>query len=212
MPRRKKGFNFNQFIVITVLFIGVWIAADYYFNVYRHTQKETSDQKAIPSVNQPAVTPAPTVTVSEESVPEDDFKLETYRDENNKFEFQYPVYRQPDPGCPIIKKNAAGFDLGMFFFSINDGRGEIADFINSELQGMDIDKTESITVAGLSATQVNYQTRGMGWNGSTVFIEHAGKFYEFGILANSTAETCGGVNDYSDRVYRSVISTLKFTD
>jgi len=77
---------------------------------------------------------------------------------------------------------------------------------------MDINKTQNITVGGVDALQVDYQTQGMGWNGSSVFIAHNDKFYEFGILANTSAQSCGGVDDYADRVYRSVISTLKFTN
>ena len=210
MPRRKKTFGFNQFIVIVVIIVGIWITADYYFNVYQHSSKGAPEQESAPIVTQPA---APvTVTDEEEPALEDGFRLETYRDENGKFEFQYPVYAQPDPACPSIKKNGNGFDLGMFSFTANEGQGTISDFIDSELQGMEINKKENITVAGLAATRIDYQTQGMGWNGSLVFVGRDGKFYEFGILANTTAEKCGGVDDYADRVYRSVTSTLKFTD
>jgi hypothetical protein len=67
-------------------------------------------------------------------------------------------------------------------------------------------------VAGQSAIKSVYQTQGMGWYGSFVYLEHGGRFFEFGLLANEKAEKCNGVNDYEDRVYQSIISTLKFTD
>ena len=206
MPRRKKGSRYDKFIIIAVLFVGLWIAADYYFNVYQHPRSEAPVKDApVPVVAEPETI----VPAVEKDAPalEDGFRLETYRDEKNKFEFQYPVYAQPDPKCPVIEKNDNGFNLGIFSFSISDGQGSISDFIEKELQGMEIGKTENITVAGQEAIRVDYQTRGMGWNGSAVFISRAGKFYQFGILANITAETCG---DYADRVYRSVISTIKF--
>ncbi len=209
MPRRKKVFGFSQFIIVAVLMVAVWIAADYYFNVYRHNPTETPDPEPVADVPAPPAQTAP--PAQEELVPEDGFRLQTYRDEVLGFEFQYPVYAQGDAKCPSVEKTENGINLGMFFFAAAKKEGELSDFIENELQGMEIGKTENITVAGQPAVKLDYQTQGMGFNGSEVFVEYDGRIYEFGILANTTALTCGGVSDYADRVYRSVITTLKFT-
>jgi hypothetical protein len=210
MPRRKKGFGFNQFIIMAVLVVGTWIAADWYFNVYRSSLAKNSAGAPAPAAPGPAAIPA----AGEEAAPalEDGFRLETYRDADNGFEFQYPVYSQNDPGCPSLVERSDGFDLGQFSLTTSPAAGELTDFIAGQLEGMEMGESQSVAIAGLAATKVDYQTKGMGFNGSDVYIEHAGKFYDFGILANTSATTCGGVDDYADRVYRSVITTLKFTD
>ncbi len=212
MPRRKHNFNFNRFAVIAALFVGGWIAIDYYLNVFRHPQiEETAVEKSItPAADAPETEsdsqPQPEVVSS------DGFTVETYRDDRYGFEFQYPVYGQPDSRCPEIKKTETGFELGIFSLTVDSAEDTLDDFVASQLEGMEIEKNEKLTVANRPAVKVDYQTKGMGWYGSDTYIEQNGRIYDFGILANEAFDKCGGIDNYEDRVYQSVVSTLKFAE
>ena len=212
MPRKKKGFNFSRLMTAAVLIVGTWIAADYYFNVYRPAQKKTVTETApvVPAATEPVAAPA--VQPEPEVVSADGFTAQPYRDDRYGIEFQYPVYGKEDARCPVIKKTDDGFSIGMFSLVVSEAPGELSDFVEGQLEGMTIDKNESLTVAGFSATRVDYQTQGMGWYGSDVYLKRNGKVYDFGILANATPGKCGGIDDYEDRVYQSVIATLKFVE
>jgi hypothetical protein len=191
---------------VLVLVIGAWFAADH-FGTWSKKQVKTPEPAAPPAAkteNKLISAPAKTEDSS--------FKTETYRDERFGFEFQYPVAVKDAKDCPQLEKTEDGLSLGMFTFAVSDKSGTLDDFIASELPGMEIDNKTTITVAGRTATKVDYQTMGMGWYGSNTFIEHNGKFIEFGLLANEAAAKCGGIDDYADRVYQSVLFTLKFTD
>ena len=185
------------------------MAADFYFNVYTHSQKAPAvkvvETKAPETASKPAETQK-AVLVPENSA----FEIQTYRDGRFGFEFQYPVAVKDAAQCPKIEKTDDGFSMGMFSFSLSAKNVPLADFVESELQGMTIDSRNSITVAGQPATKADYQTGGMGWSGSDTFIEHNGKIFEFGLLANESSAKCGGADDYEDQVYQAVISTLKF--
>jgi len=210
MARRKKGVNYNFILIVLGLAAGVWFAADFYFNVYRHPQKEVA-------VEQVATTTAPSeksATTSEAAAPvlENGFKNETWRDARLGIEFQYPVFAAGDQGCPKLEKTDGGFSLGIFYFLESAARGSLADFVDGQLMGMTVDSRADISVAGKPAKKIDYETAGMGFSGSAVFLENGEKFYEFGFLANESSTECGGIDDYEDRVYQSVISTLKFTN
>jgi hypothetical protein len=210
MARRKKGFNYNFILIVLAIVGGTWIAADFWFNVWRHPQKEAAVEApaVVPAVK--TETPAAVETVA--PVLENGFKNETYRDERFGFELQYPVFAAGDPQCPKLEKTEDGFSLGIFSFLVAAKLGTLDEFIDSELQGMAVDGKKTITVGGNAAIKADYQTGGMGWYGSSVFIERRDKFFEFGLLANESSAKCGGTDDYADRVYQLVISTLKFTN
>jgi len=212
MPRRKKGFNFNQLIIAAVIIVATWIAADYYFNVYRRPESVAAPEvmTAPESASKPAA--APVAPAEPEVVSSDGFAMQSYRDDRYKIEFQYPVYSKEDVRCPLIKKTDNGFEIGMFSLTVSEARSGLSGFTESQLEGMTIDKSEEKTVAGQPAIRFDYQTQGMGWYGSDTYLEYGGNFYDFGILANATPDKCGGIDDYEDRVYRSVISTLKFAE
>jgi hypothetical protein len=213
MPRRKKSFNFNQLVIAAVLIVATWIAADYYFNIYRHPQTETVPEEAAPPATVTDTLPSvPAAQTEPEVISADGFVTATYRDDRYGIEFQYPVYGKEDSRCPVIEKTDSGFNLGMFSLTVSVAQGALADFVDGQLEGMEIGKNENKTVAGLPAIIVDYQTKGMGWYGIDTYIDRDGKVYDFGILANATPDKCGGIDDYEDRVYQSAISTLKFTD
>jgi hypothetical protein len=67
-------------------------------------------------------------------------------------------------------------------------------------------------IAGRPAVKTDYETAGMGWYGSSTFVENNGQILEFGLLANESSEKCGGVENYEDLVYQSARSTLKFNN
>lgn len=211
MARRKKRFNFVFLLIGLALVAATWFAADFYFNNYQNRQKEIVP---VEIVDEPAAKTEKPAAAKEDDSPalENGFKSETYRDGRFGFEFQYPVFAAGDSRCPKIEKTSDGFSLGNFSFLAIAKSGALADFIDSELQGMSIDDRKTITVGGVAAENIDYQTGGMGWYGSDTFIEHNGKFFEFGLLANESSDKCGGIDDYEDRVYQAVISTLKFTD
>ncbi|MFA6376894.1 MAG: hypothetical protein WCX69_05860 [Candidatus Paceibacterota bacterium] len=210
MPRRKKRNNFNLILILLALAGGIWVAADYYFNVYRAPKKEVTVENTV--IDAAAQNEKP--KAKEESAPvlENGFKSEIYRDDRYGFEFQYPVTAVADGRCPKLEKTDDGFSLGAFSLVLGSGQGLLEDYMNQQLVGMEVEKKENIAVAGHPAIKVNYQTAGMGWYGSSVFVmDGNGKYFEFGLLANESGEKCGGVDDYEDQVYQSVIATLKFT-
>ena len=211
MPRRKKRKKFNSILILLALAGGMWVAADYYFNVYRAPKKEVV-------IENTAINPAAqnkNTEIKEQTAPvfDNGFKNETYRDDRYGFEFQYPVTVAADSRCPKLEKTGDGFSLGSFSLAVSGGQGPLADYIDRQLSGMEVEKKENITVAGHPAIRADYQTAGMGWYGSSVFImDTNGKYFEFGLLANESGEKCGGIDDYEDRVYQSMIATLKFID
>lgn len=215
MPRKKKTLKFSHAAIAAVLIIGTWIAADYYFNFYRHSPKVdvnreidgNTDTVANNLKEQPNQEPE---EVLPEVVSSDGFATEIYNDSRYGIEFQYPVYSKQDLNCPVLNKTDSGFSIGIFSLTVSQAEGDLDNFINEQLEGMLIEKDQKLTVAGQAARQVDYQTQGMGWYGSDTYFEYGGKFYDFGILANATPGKCGGIDDYEDRVYQSVISTLKF--
>jgi hypothetical protein len=210
MPRRKKGFNLNLILVCLVLVVGTWIAADYYFNVARQPKKEPAVEVAD---TQPAAKETPASAQKEPVAPEiSAFETKTYRDDRFGFEFQYPEAVKDTVLCPKFEKTDDGFNLNIFSLTTSIKQGELGDYIGSAMQGMNIDKRENITVAGIAATRIDYQTTGMGWYGSSTFIENGGRVYEFGLLANESSEKCGGADNYEDMVYQAAISTLKFNN
>lgn len=206
--RRKKGFNLNFILIALLLAVGAWAAADYYFNVWQKRPDQAPVAKTVPLAVEK------TEPAKKETAPAADekFEMKTYRDDRLGFELQYPVALKDPQSCPALEKTADGFSLGIFNFSANDKSGALDDFINSELEGMTVDNRSDITVAGLSAKKVDYETTGMGFSGSDVFVENNGKIFEFGFLANEASAGCGGVDDYPDRVYQSVTASLKFTN
>jgi hypothetical protein len=210
MPRRKKRGNFNLILIISVVAVGAWIAADFWFNVYRAPKKEV----AIEEIATDFGNKDQKLAAKEETVPvlEDGFKTETYRDDRYGFEFKYPVTTVADARCPNLEKTEDGFSMGMFSLVVGAAQGSLADYAERQLEGMEIEKRESLTVAGQTAAKVDYQAPGMGRYGSSVFVERGGKIFEFGLLAGEVPDACGGVDDYEDRVYQSVVSTLKFAD
>jgi hypothetical protein len=211
MPRRKKRKNFKFILIALAIAGGVWVAADFWFNVWRAAPKEVGTEEAAAIPVAPIGKPA---TSSEEVAPalENGFKSEIYRDAALGFELRYPAFAGDDVQCPKLEKTADGFSLGMFSFLVVGKQGNLDEFIASELQGMAADDKKTIMIDGNPATKIDYQAGGMGWYGSTTFIEYGGKFFEFGLLANESSAKCGGIDDYEDRVYQSVISTLKFAN
>jgi|GEM_PF-814360 len=212
MPRRKKKGNYFNFILIALaIMVGGYIALDFYLNVYRHPQKSepVSETAITPSVQKQELS-----VKKEEAAPEskNGFALRTYRDDRYGFEFQYPVFSGNDPQCPVLAKTDDGLSVGIFSFIVSDRQGAFEEFVVRQLEGMEIDGRTELTVGGKPAVRADYQTAGMGWSGSSVFIDDGKKFIEFGLLANESGERCGNSDDYEDRVYQSVISTLKFTN
>lgn len=210
MPRRKKKKNnFNW--VIAALAVGIfgWIAADFYFNLYRHPQKEIETEII------PAEEKTQDDQLSETVMPETEngFTETNYRDDRYGIEFKYPTVLG-DGRCLSPEKSENGFSLGQFYFYAGDENENIENFMDRQLQGMEIEEKENVTVgpAKIPAVKIDYQTPGMGWYGSSVFLRRGQKVFEFGMLANEISENCGGVRDYDDRVYRSVILTLEFAD
>jgi len=207
MARRKKGSKLNFIIIVLVLVIGAWFVADYYFNVWQRKQITAPEPEAVQPVKEKeTTTPAPAKT--EDS----NFKTKTYRDERFGFEFQYPVAIKDNESCPKLQRTEDGFSLGIFTFSVSDKSGNLNDFINEQLAGMNVEKHDTLSVDNQPAIKIDYQTTGMGWYGSATFIEHNDKFFEFGLLANEASEKCGGVDNYEDQIYQAVIKTLKFNN
>ena len=189
-----------------------WIGMDFYFNFYRQAQKETDveivEVQESESIKQ--VRPARENIAPE---PENGFSLAVYRDDRYGIEFQYPTIAD-DARCPAPQKNDDGFSLGQCYFFAGRAGEAMEDFMARQLQGMEIENQEIIAVGGnqIPAIKADYQTSGMGWFGSSVFIDCERGVFEFGILANEIAENCGGARDYDDRVYQSAIATLKLAD
>jgi len=210
MGRRKKKNNSFGW-VIAGLAVGIfgWIAMDFCVNVYRHPQEEKVEIENV--ANEP--TQAGQNQKADEDVVglENGFAMELYRDDRYGIEFQYPTV-VGDARCPQLLKTQDGFSLGIFALFAGEENEGMEDFMERQLQGMEIEKQENIAVAGKNAIKVNYQAQGMGWYGSSVFMQNGGRVFEFGLLANEVPEKCGGVDNYNDQVYQSVISTFKFTD
>jgi hypothetical protein len=208
MARRKKKFNFNKLLIGAVLIIGTWFAADYYFNTWLPSRKAAPKPVAVETAAPKTI---PAAAKKDLAVSADGFTVKTYRDDVSGFEFDYPVSATNDSRCAKLEKTDEGLSLGIFSLSVSAAKDQMTDFINSELEGMTIDSRVDITVAGKPAVKIDYETSGMNWNGSIIFVENGGKIFEFGLLANEASAKCNGVSDYEDRVYQSVISTLKFT-
>jgi len=118
MPKRKKRFSFNQLIIVIILIMAITIGIDYYFNVRQHLPQNSStpisESNSIPvasSVPNSNINSSPATPFAENG-----FQLKTYRDENNQFEFQYPIYTPSDPACPSLEENPNGFNFRRFFF------------------------------------------------------------------------------------------------
>ena len=187
-----------------VLVAGTWLAADYYFNIAgKSPEKKPAEPSATAPIQKEVVVAEKQIAVA------DGFKAEAYKDERYGFEFQYPVFAKNDPQCAKLEKTDTGVSLGIFSLSVVDAKVPLADFISSELEGMNIDSRADIIVAGMPATKIDYVTAGMGFNGSSVFFEKGNKIFEFGLLANEPFSKCGGTDDYEDQVYQLVILTLK---
>ncbi len=208
--RKKKKGDFNFILGLAALVVFGWIGIDLYFNYQKRSQKESVPPAIVaePEQKQESVQVAEAPAVELES----GFKLETWRDDRYGFEFQYPITAAVDARCPKLEKTENGFAVGAFSLIAAGKQGTLADYIDRQLEGMEVETRENLTVAGQAAVKVNYQTPGMGWYGSSVFLEGKTKFFEFGLLANEAGDKCGGIDDYEDRVYQSMISTLKFAD
>lgn len=211
MVRRKKNNGFNWVIAGLAVGIFAWIAADFYFNVYRHPQKEVEIIEVADGHKGEFAPPVDPIAVDDILASEDGFVLAVYRDDRYGIEFKYPTVAG-DARCPAPQKNEEGFWLGEMYFFAADAGEKMEDFMVWQLQGMEVQRRDNITVAGAMAAKVDYQTAGMGRYGSSVFIENNGKLFEFGLLAGEGAEKCGDADDYDDRLYQSVIATLKFND
>jgi hypothetical protein len=209
--RKKKNNDFNWIIAVLAVGIFGWIAMDFYANVYRHPREESGGdtenvevQTEIPGAKQ--IEPA-----REEAALEinDGLIMAAYRDDRYGVEFQYPT-ADDDARCPILEKTDEGFSLGTFYLFAGDKDEPMEDFIQRQLEGMEIVNREDIAIDGRNAAKIDYQTQGMGWYGSSVFAENQNRVLEFGLLANEMAEKCGGVDNYNDLLYQSVVSSLKF--
>jgi len=209
MGRRKKKSKLNTILVVLALGAIAWVGADYYSNVWQKKPAQAPEPEPAGQVEVKESVPAPEKPIVAQ---ESGFKTETYRDERFGFEFQYPVPVRDDPQCAKIIKTDDGFSLGIFSLYVTGGEGLLQDYINEQLAGMTVEKREAVALGGQPAVKIDYQTAGMGWYGSDTFVEHSGKFLDFGLLANEAANKCGGDEHYEDRVYQSVLSTLKFTD
>lgn len=186
-----------------------WIAADFYANVYRHPRKK--DEVEIVEVE---TEQNEAQTQTREDVPpeaENGLMPAVYRDDRYGVEFSYPT-AVGDARCPSPQKTDDGFSLGDLYFFAAAPNEAMDDFMARQLQGMEIENRENIAVAGKAAIKVNYQTPKAGLYGSSIFVQNAGRAFEFGLLAGETFKNCGGADDYGDRLYRSVIATLKFGD
>ena len=176
MARRKKKFNFNKLLIGAVLIIGALFAADYYFNTWLPSRKAAPKPVAVEMVVPKSV---PVAVKKDLAVYTDGFIAKIYRDDAQGFEFDYPVSAADDPQCAKLEKTDDGLSLGIFSLSVSASKDPMSDFINSELEGMTVDSRADITVAGRSAVKIDYETPGMGWNGSSVFVENGGKIFEY---------------------------------
>lgn len=209
--RKKRNYNFNWIVAGLAVGVFAWIASDFYFNVYRHPQEKAD---IIEVADNPETESAPPPEqISEESAPasEDGFVLATYRDDRWGLELRYPTVAG-DARCPSPQKTEDGFSLGNFYFFAGSENETLEDFMARQLQGMEVESRENINAAGRPAVKTSYQTPKAGLYGSSVFLENNGWMFEFGLLAKEAAEKCGGADDYDERLYQSVISTLEFAD
>lgn len=209
MRKRKTRRNFNFILIILAVAVLGWIAADFYANIYRHPQEkdeveivevETEQNEAQGQTQEDALPEA-----------ESGLVMAFYRDDRYGVEFSYPTVAR-DARCPSLQKTDDGFLLGDFYFFAGAPNEAMDDFMARQLQGMEIENQENIAVSGRDAVKIDYQTPKAGLYGSSVFIQDSGRAFEFGLLAGETFKNCGGVDDYGDRLYRSVIATLKFSD
>jgi hypothetical protein len=209
MRKRKTRRNFNFILIILAVAVLGWIAADFYANIYRHPQEK--DEVEIVEV-ETKQNEAQGQT-QEDAPPEAESGLAPafYRDDRYGIEFQYP-FAANDARCPKLEKTDDGFSLGDLYFFAGASSEAPDDFMARQLQGMEIENQENIAVAGRDAVKIDYQTPKAGLYGSSVFVQNAGRAFEFGLLAGETFKNCGSVDDYGDRLYRSVITTLKFDD
>lgn len=209
--RKKRNYNFNWIVAGLAVGVFAWIAADFYFNVYRYPQEKVD---VVEVADDPETESAPPPEqAAEEGAPasEDGFVLATYRDDRWGVELRYPTVAG-DARCPAPQKNDDGFSLDNFYFFAGGQNEALEDFMARQLQGMEVESRENINTAGRPAVKANYQTPKAGLYGSSVFVENDGRPFEFGLLAKEAAEKCGDADDYDERLYQSVISTLKFAD
>lgn len=184
-----------------------WIAVDFYLNIYRHPQEKVE----VEIVKTEPEREKEQEQTQESAVPERENGLiaEIYRDDRYGIEFQYP-FAANDARCPKLEKTKDGFLMGDFYFFAAAPDETMDNFMERQMQGMEIENQENIAVAGRDAVKVDYQTPKAGLYGSSVFVRNAERAFEFGLLAGETFRNCGGVDDYGDRLYLSVIATLKF--
>jgi len=218
MARRKKKFNFNKLLIGAVLIVGTWFAADYYFNTWLPSRKtapkpvvvETAAPKNSPSESKGEQT---TITEGQTSQPDEpQYQLGAYKNDHYGFELQYP-FLAGDKTCLMTGVREDGFDVGTFSFSVVDPQGKLLpNFIKDDLGGIPVDSQSTVEFGSILGTKIDY-SMGMSGYGSTTYVMHNNKIYEFGLTASGTESTiCGGDGyKYEDRVYQSVITTLKFT-
>lgn len=212
MGRRKKRANLKLALLGLALLAAGWFGADFFNgNFGKAGQPPAAAPEQPPAADEPVATPESEKMTDGGNDPQ--FVLETYRNDKYGFELQYPVLKNGAPGCPSLQENADGFSLGIFNFTAYETAGRaLADFVADELAGMNIETRTALAIADKPAARIDYQTTGMGFSGSSVFLEHGGYFFEFGLLVNTAPAVCGGQTGYEDKVYQSVISSLKFAD
>ena len=213
MGRRKK-FNWQN-ILIAILGIAllVWVAADFYNNSKNNKKEEEPAQNsAIETQNNIKTPDQKNEEQSLEIEKDSKFKLVIYKNSKYGFEIQYPVAVNNDPQCAKLVETQDGFSLGIFSLAVSPAAGELKDFASEQLAGMEIDNKTDLMVGGQNAIKADYQTAGMTWSGSDTFIKCGNQIFDFGLIANTAPNKCAGDASYEDKVYQSVISTLKFVN
>ncbi len=209
--RKKRNYNFNWIIAGLGVGVFAWIAADFYFNVYRHPQEKVDIVEVADNPETESAPPIGETVQNDAPASEDGFVLATYRDDRWGVELRYPTVAG-DARCSPPQKTEDGFSLDDFYFFAGGENEALEDFMARQLQGMEVESRENISVGGRPAVKTSYQTPKAGLYGSSVFVENAGRPFEFGLLAKPAAEKCGGAYDYDERLYQSVIATLKFAE
>lgn len=212
MARRRKGnYNFNWIVAGLAVGVFAWIALDFYFNVYRYPQEKVDIIEVADNPETESALPPEQTAEEGASASEGGFVLAVYRDDRWGLELRYPTVGD-DARCPSPQKTEDGFSLDNFYFFAGGENETLEDFMARQLQGMEVESRENINAAGRPAVKTSYQTPKAGLYGSSVFVENAGRVFEFGMLAKEAAEKCGGADDYDERLYQSAIATLKFAE